>query len=110
MLVLQWELRLAVVVASPAPCHRIMTARAVLTQSTLMWLVLQVASAALTRSLSIGLSGLVAACAGHGGMRVRQLEVRLRVIKLKRHKLDDIGVAPLVLGMASATLQQGGVR
>ncbi len=110
MLVLKGKLRLAVVVASPAPCHGIMAARAILPQPPLMGLFLLMASAALTRRLSIGLSGYMATGTRNARMGVRESEVGLCVVKLKCDELDDIRCAPLVLRVTTAALQRCCIR
>lgn len=110
VLVAERKARLAVIELGVQPGNAAMTSGAVRTQLPLVRLVLLVTGHTGRRGFAILLAGLMTACASHRQMRIAQWKIRALMIELFGNELDDIGVAPLVLGVATLTLQRGSIR
>ena len=54
------------------------------------------------------LPALMAVAAGNTGVSAQQHEIRQRVIEIRLVKIDDVDIAPVVLGMAARALQSPG--
>src|SRR6266404_513450 len=106
----QLEVRLVVIELSAGPARRAVAFAARLRELPVVHVVVFVAPDAGRGGLAPGLAFFVACLAGQRRMRLLESEVGEAMIELRAAELHDVGLAALMLGMASPALADTGVR
>lgn len=97
----------AVIILAAQPGADGMACATVIAQLSLMRFVLAMTGNAFSRCIAVTLACFMAAAAGYAHMCTLQGEVAALMIKLSSNKFDDVGIAPLVLGVTCQALQIG---